>query len=417
MNRYIIVTQNILRVGGLELFTSGKAEYLEKERWKVDVLYIGHKRRGHCAIPSLNKYLNGGFIELGLPPYMFTSKQRKKALDRIMKYLNPSLPAENIYIESHSDTTSQWAELIAEKMGGKHVFLLCNEYFRGHGKHYEECMDFYDFKHKRREVAGEVENEMQKLFEGYKIVPQSECYLFDLDEDPVRDIPSQKIDSISHYDFNICYIGRATKSYVPEILADVAKFAGSVPDKTVQLVLVGDASSQSERLTAIKNLHPGLIVTELGNLVPIPRSLFSKVDVVIAGSGSANCAVHEGIPVILADTETRRSNGLLGYETKNFLFSDETTISKTFMESLEDVFIRRIQDRLEFDYPPRKGPAECQKQNFTLFERAVQTVEYYGEEKLCILSPNTKAVRKLYFFDFLFNRMHPLLKFFGKAAY
>ena len=87
MNRYIIVTQNILRVGGLELFTSGKAEYLEKEHWKVDVLYIGHKRRGRCAIPSLNKYLDGGFIELSLPPYMFTPKQRKKALDRIIKHL------------------------------------------------------------------------------------------------------------------------------------------------------------------------------------------------------------------------------------------------------------------------------------------------------------------------------------------
>lgn len=71
-------------------------------------------------------------------------------------------------------------------------------------------MDFYDFKHKRREIAGEVENEMQRLFEGYKTVPENERYLFDLDEDPVRNCEIDRVNNIDKKDFNICYMQKTT---------------------------------------------------------------------------------------------------------------------------------------------------------------------------------------------------------------
>ena len=50
-----------------------------------------------------------------------------------------------IYIESQSEVTALWGELLAEKLRARHVCFNCNELFRGPKKYYEENINFIRF--------------------------------------------------------------------------------------------------------------------------------------------------------------------------------------------------------------------------------------------------------------------------------
>ena len=60
MKKYVIITADIHPIGGMQLYTAGKAEYLSDNGWKVWVLYSG-SNKADCAIKSLNKYVDGAF--------------------------------------------------------------------------------------------------------------------------------------------------------------------------------------------------------------------------------------------------------------------------------------------------------------------------------------------------------------------
>lgn len=396
MNKYIIVTPGIVNVGGLELFVAGKAEYLEKNGWEVSVLH-GNYLEKKCAVPILSKYLNGGFLELRKPPYIFPKFLRNIILNKMISFVKCTSKEYNIvYIESHDDCTSQWAELLAERLNAKHIFFICNEKFRGKEKYYDTCMDFYLFKLKRKELVANMTSTMQKFFSSYFDIKPHECILYEINENPVREVDNEKVDNIKRCDYNICYIGRPEKAYVPNIMNGIKDFANLHRDRTVQIIKMGDIEPQKKLLEEIKSSNANIEVMELGPLVPIPKNLFNKVDVVIAGAGSADCAVHEGVPVIVAGVETKLSNGLLGYETKDTLFLPDSCKPKSFCESLIDVLDNKIHKKLKFDYPKKKDNEYCQRQNLELYSQTNLVNDYYPEEKICICEIELFCVLNIY---------------------
>lgn len=79
------------------------------------------------------------------------------------------------------------------------------------------------------------------------------------------------------------------------------------------MLIVGNVDDRKEWLHQKLDKASNLVLTCLGDLVPIPRTLFSKIDVVIGSSGCAECSVVEGVPTIVSDAENSLANGILGY--------------------------------------------------------------------------------------------------------
>lgn len=399
MKLYIFITTPIIIAGGNQCYLAAKAKYLESIGWKV-VVFSPNQRRGklHCLISSLNKYLSGNVIELALPPFKFPSFIISMVLERMGKIVGDFSNYDEKIIESHEDTYSQWGELFANKIKARHYFFSMNEIYRGANTYYESKIDFYKFKFSRKEIEGSL-NTFVRLFEGYRSISQKDIhgYLI-VDECPIQDYECEIVDNIQKQDWNICYIGRGNKSYVPNILEDVGRFAKIYSDKKIQLITVGDIDIHRNDIEKILEDNTNLNICELGLLHPIPKSLFMKVDVIIAGSGSARHSCEEGAIVIVADTETKQSDGILGYETLNSVYKSADSVCTDFVDALRRVLVEKVHLKLPYRFPPKLGVEEQTRQHFELFSMSERKLEYYDEKKLLKGEIDWVAVTKLYTF-------------------
>ena len=382
MKRYIFLTENIKGAGGVQCYVAAKAKYLEEEGWKVTVLSSTTPTHNRCVINSLDKYRGDAIFEIGLSPFQYPKWYQRRIINKILKVVGPVILEDRVIIESHNAATSQWGEIVASRFYARHYIYCMNEHYRGKGKHYEEKMNFYLFKYKRNEIIAS-RKAAERLFEGYCNVeehnfPEQPI----IDEAPIQDVEYPIVDSLQKMDWNICYLGRGNKPYVENIIKGIARFAGMHQDKRIQFVGVGDIEIHKMLIKKALDEHPNLKITEMGLLFPLPRKLYDKIDVFIAGAGSARHSAEEGALVIVADTETKLANGLLGYETLNATYKGDDSNVTTFEEALERVLVKRIQDKLTKRYPKRVDFKERMKQNFELFAKSERQKEYYPEDKI-----------------------------------
>lgn len=403
------------RVGGVQCYVAAKANYLENNGWQVYVFSPGlHSSKYPCPISYMNKFQKGGLVSwLGAPPFIFPKFMVSNTINKIARIIGKVNANDEIIIESHADVYSQWAEILAAKVQGKHFFYTLNEKYRG-DRCYEKKMDFYLFKFQRKEILG-VLSTFNRLFEGYLVVNQTDIAGdMWIDESPVQDVYCECVEKINKKDYNICYIGRGTKSYVPNILLDVSKFSLLHRDKQIQLLTVGDMDSQRNLIKKIKLENPNLNIVELGFLHPIPKSIYSKVDVVIAGAGCARHSCEEGAMTIVADTETCKSNGLLGYDTMDAVYQDKDSVVTDFTEALERVFVRGVYKEMECKYPPKSSFEKSTLHNFALHEKSAKEKEYYDVEKLLEGAINPILIARRYISDY-HPRFVKLIKWFAKS--
>lgn len=384
MKHYIILSY-ITGSGGVQCYVAAKAKYLEGQGWHVVVISTNNpKGKEKCLISSLDKYLPNGNPYQGLHPCFIPQFMVKKALKRYFEVIGPIEKGDEIIVESWNSQTALWGELIASKIHARHMFWTANEYFRkkdAHDDHcYEEKMDFYMFKMDRGEIFTVI-NAANLLFEKYRTYKEGDFLESFITEDPIQDLDSAIVNSITKADWNICYIGRSNKPYVPYIYDDVGKFARKHHDKKIQLIIVGEVIENKEVLNSLKNID-NLIVTELGDLYPIPRSLFTKIDVIIAGSGSARHSVDEGALVIIADPYLTNSHGLLGFDTIESVQKGTGAIDMSFEEALERALVEKTWMKQVNKWKKSPGIKECTDRQFDIIKNASPDLEYYDESKL-----------------------------------
>lgn len=373
---YVFLTHNISHTGGVQPYVAGKAKYLANAGWTIKILhasFLGTK----SIYKDLLQFTDGAFPELCYPPYCYSRAYITSALERMEKYLGDSNAYEQIIFESHFDCAALWGELLAHQIKAKHITVAMAETFRGRNEHYIDNLDFYDFKFQRGEVGCSY-FALEKLFAGYRTVTQKDATPFRIDEDPIADVENDRVKAIEKYDYNICHIGRIIKEYVPSAMNGVRRFADAHPDKRIQLIFVGSIDGRREEIAQIFSGATNVRLLELGDLVPIPRMLFEKVDVVVACSGSARHSAVENVPVV-AVAINGQSNGLLGYETKESLYPAEK--QWPVEEVLERALIGHRWQSMPFDFP-KLGVAKCCEQNSEFIRNSSQTKEYYSEDKL-----------------------------------
>lgn len=380
MKKYVFLTSNIHNIGGLELYVAGKAKYLESCGYSV-YIFFPDRNIGKSQIPYFDKYISGGMIKLALPPFKFKKKSRDAVLQKMADMVGES---DEIIVESNNDKSSQWGELLAKKIGAKHICFICNEIFNAAGKYYNGNMDFYNYKYNRDELYCISNGALKKLFDGYRDISEDDKHVFfAAPDEPVQDCEDERVGKIDNSDWHIAYIGRATKNYVKKIVDDVYSFANKHSDKKIQFVLVGNQGNRKQVLKEKFSCLNNVKLLFMGDMIPIPRQLYAKLDVVIAGSGSAIYSACEDVPTILADAGNCLANGVFGYDTKDFLYHSDDKKQMSYDEALENVLIKKMYSNRKAEFDKPKASTFYYNKHMQLLAQSTKDVSYYSEKELC----------------------------------
>lgn len=371
MKTYILFSGYLCFLGGEQAYIAGITRYLERSGWTVRVLSVPSplKSKWEQLNPSLEKYAGDQFTELQYPPAAYLPKRQAALIKKIVIHLSEALHgSEEIIIESHDMESAGWGELLAREVHGRHVILALSERFQGRNLLYAAYQDYLLFKYQRGEIMNHSEI-INKIFQGKKIAPQNyrTGILFGAEQDMVQEVDSPIVDVIERKDYNIALISRMEKEAVKGMLQGVREFALAHGDKEIQFVIVGNAERKLAELKRVISPLSNITLTLLGVQIPVPKSLFRKMDVILAISQTAIFASYEGVPCIVPFYEKgngndgeyiydRSSAGVLGYDTNDACFG-KGTITKRYVDVLEDVLVQRSYDGQEFQMPPRK-PAE-----------------------------------------------------------
>ncbi len=375
---YIFFTWDITTIGGTQLYTAGKANYLQKRGWQVHIFFSGYDRDS-SDIPFLTPFLKKSrpMNFLARPPYKYRNYEREFCLNHMLNKLNISdLNDCEIIIESHTDTFAYWAELLASILKARHFFMTTNENYRNwDGTFFEDNLDYFYFKWQRNEIVGRHEA-VKNLFKGYKNVTKA---LYEMpstirEQDAIQDV-AFKIENVARLDWNICHIGRADKSYVPYVIEGVGELARRHPDKRINFIMVGDVELIMTTLQNKLRDCPNIFLTLLGNMVPIPRILFAKVDVVCAMSQSALFAANEDVLTICGSvTYEKRTPGVLGYDTEESVLGKGTF---SYVEALENVLVKKLYAGRKSSMPKLRPADECYDDFWTIVKNASPVKDYY----------------------------------------
>lgn len=370
MKKYVMFCY-IGAFGGGQNYVNTKVKYLEENGWKVYVFTPGVDF-SHSEVNSpwinLQQFKSFASVAFRYSPEFWSKRKVKDTLKWMIDCIKPS-NTDEIILESHTDVWAEWGELLAEKINAKHICFLLDEQLEKYG-----AKEFLYYKYLRKEVAGIHKASMQKLFSGYKSVPESdEFVLRPRSGGSIADIYVEKIDKLEKKDFNIAYIGR-NKQYCDNIVKGVFDFANSHKDKTIQFIILGDIVN----LDLLKT-SDNIKVVELGFMNPIPKYFFSKLDVAIAGAGCARIAANEGVPTILADAAQCLSSGVLGYTVFDALFSDDNFVP--FNIELENVLVKKLYKDIKFNLKQLSGVEESYKGHFRFIEESDNSQNYFNFKK------------------------------------
>lgn len=376
---YIFVTFALATIGGSQLYVAGKVDYLKRQGWTVRCCAGEPNKTGRSQIPSLDEYLENcsGWNFLFIPTYKFKRYEQEQFLTFMIQRLDLyNFKDCDIIIESHSVHLGSWAELLAARVEARHFFVTVEETY--HALFYRENIDFFYFKWKRNEIICS-EKSCRALFNGYKGVtaPLYEMPPTVQEQDAVQDVPDFPLDQIARLDWNICHIGRIEKAYVPFVISGVAELGRRHPDKTINFIFVGNIAERMNLINKVFNDVNNVRLTFCNDLVPIPRSLFTKVDVVCAISQSARFAANEGTLTIVGTVNPDdRTPGVLGYDTTEQVYGDGTY---SYVEALENVLVKRLYDGREYGLPKLRPADEAYENFWTIVKNADPKKEYYVE--------------------------------------
>lgn len=381
---YIFIMAQLQDVGGMQMYFAGISMYLEKMGFEVICLFPGNNY-GVAEIPSIQKYLRGGSQMLQYLPQQFEVCDRRQFINWIYDLAKHKIEDyQHIYVESSDDRFAMWGEYIASQINGVHICFPLNEIYDTDKKIYEKTKSFWRWKYIRSEVYGrQIANYIwgNKLRE---VDPDWEekkgwCY----EREPIEDIRDVRVENITECDINIAYIGRGDKEYVTEMILQLEKFADKHSDKSVQIVFVGNMINKSTIILNRLCTKTNIKILFLGNMVPIPKKLFSKVDVVLANSQTAFYSAHEDVPVIVIDSKSYMALGVMGIDYiyqiggRLSINAQENDKITSISQALENILINREYEGKKAVLPLKNNPEKIYKRALDAFRNAEKNERVY----------------------------------------
>ena len=335
----------------MQQYVYSKALFLETRGFDVVVFNPGNCI-GNSIYADLNKYICGGNKTFLYFPDQFSESDRQKIINSSLDNagITPD-DYEKIFIESHYDKGALWGEVFAKELHAKHYFSAINEIFRGPNKYYEKYMDFFIYKFKRNEINGRV----KKLFEGYLDIEEKEVYeSWVCEKWPIENVINKHIEQINHDNCNIGIISRGNKEYISGVIDAIGLFCDKNIEKQFQVIFVGDYACRYTEICEKLLYKSNVKVYLTGSLLPIPKQLFKKLDVVLANSSTAIFSAYEKVPVIVLNHLYGECNGIMGGDcsTEEFIYLKDGKKTKPIVDVLSDVLIRKKYTNFVPALPP-----------------------------------------------------------------
>ncbi|MBQ4554422.1 MAG: hypothetical protein IJA53_04860 [Spirochaetaceae bacterium] len=339
---YVFFHRTITNVGGGEIYLRNKINFLKKQGFKIIVISTMY---GKVFIEDLNEFKSMIIPELCYNPFIYTEKKRQsllKKIDDIVKFNG------QYFIESHSDPLCIWAELYAKQTNSRNFIFLIDDNFR---KLSELMLNYYIYKHKRRELLGIAPKSLYLLFNDKYSLPEGTNYhLPFFCNNSVEESIEGKIILTKEYDYKLATISRLEKLSVPIICSEIKKFAKRNVNKTILYVIFG--GSENKRI--IKELKKKFMDIDnvdffiTGFIYPISLQDVKKFDLFISLAGSARATYNFGIPTLTIEVSSGKPLGILGVNTEDTQYSSTDKYGwNSIEEALVDYFKGEYINQIE----------------------------------------------------------------------
>ena len=340
LKKYIIITPCVTNMGGAQMYIRNKYTYMQKKGWDVDIITA---QKGHIYISDLQKF-NFVIPELNFNVYLYPKSKREKILRTITERIITH-PYDEIIIESTCGSESTWAEVLAKKIGAKHLFYNLQEQDSYQSKNMQ---DFLCFKYDRRELAGINAKSLYNFFLPFHPISEEQSYyLLAYCNNVEEDISSPLLDKIdtSKYNHIIGCLTRLDKPFVESALNDFISYVNTNSEKKYLLLLIGGAPEESSYVQNIQNMFKAIHNVDLiitGYIFPVPIKLLDICNAFFTSAGSARVCMRSGIPTISYDANDYRPIGILGRTTNNSLMRAENEPIQDFSKLMDDILERNI---------------------------------------------------------------------------
>lgn len=293
MKTYIFLTRRITGIGGAEKFTANKVAFLKENGWRV---FVFSGRAGQVMLDDLRGYESSIIPDLAYAPDCYTRRRVEATLGKIIAAVGDC--GDGCIIQSDAGIRAIWGELLAPRLGARHLAFLLQEEHRYSG----EMQRFLRFKYERHELAGIVKTAVAKMLDDDTIEPRPDSAISTFCNNVVEDVPepfTQQLDPSATR--VIGSIGRLEKPCVGPILDGILRYAARHPGETLQVVLIGGAPSPAleKQIRARFDGEPRIRLLVTGNLHPIPKRLLDSIDAFVSTAGSARVSYRAGRPTVL----------------------------------------------------------------------------------------------------------------------
>lgn len=377
MKMYLFMTNGITGMGGGQMYVNNKAQFMRNKGWETCVI---SSLPGEVMIPGLKSYENW-IDETLISPFAYRKKQREQKLEQIIKSLELH-KYEEIFIESGIAHMTYWAELLAGKIGARHLAYPLDE--RNDLLVPEEYLPFFAFKYNRRELAGITDSSIPMLFRNrIDLEAGKKCQLGAVCQNVVEDCDHSVLHEIRPESMVLCCIGRLEKPFVKTAVRAFLQIVKDHSDQQFDVVMIGGTTGNSI-ITSIENEFANLKNVKLimaGHVFPIPRALFDKVAVVISSAGSAGVAYREGVPTISIDGKDAMAIGVMGYTTQKALYRCDEPLQDA-AELAEKILFGNYLRGLPFTPNPRQPDLSALETHISFMNNMDKSKEYFPIDTL-----------------------------------
>lgn len=371
MNTYVFVTLNLCAMHGSNMYLYNKTNFLKEKGWRV---FVFSAEQGKILIAGLREYQKYQIPALRFYPGCFSSKQIEKTLKRMTDVIGliSSGGNDRIIVESTNLISSLWGEILAERFNCKNLAYILQERF-GYSNSEK---DFLRFKLKRHELAGIVNNSVEKMLKenGLPFREDMRIRAFCSNTiDNCEDTISPRLNPNAQ--ITIGSIGRLEKPYVIPFIKSLRQFIHTKQDVQFNLVMIGGtrAKKKYQQIKDLMKEEKNLSLLFTGYMFPIPQTFVQSCDLFISAAGSASATYYQKRPTIRLNPDNGNIVGITGL---TYQMGDLDTFANTFpLSDLGKMIDLALEKRNEIIYTNSTQDGSYNRIMEEEFDKVIQFIE------------------------------------------
>ena len=343
----------LTEVGGWQLYINNKIRYMRQEKWvAIALASLSYSSSvDDIKLDYLKKYGFYDFKEFMLLPSYFDEKNLMIIIKKINDILFELSPEgfDEIVVESTSINYAPWGEYIASQLNGRHLFFSVHSHY---GRISDSELAFFEYKYRRNELYGILENSLKEMFKDYLNIPESDKHVL------VAPCRTAMIDdgvdysvklNFSDYHYIIGSLAQLQKGYILPMVKQIVNFAKNY-DKRILLIFIGSSNGEIierrilETINDCQNVHPKFC----GSLSEIPKNLVVKFDLCVASFGSATVSSLCGAKTLCMTDDCDQPLGMIGYDLIEKPYHAKYKPNSSIFEYLTEFLVNKTYENKVF---------------------------------------------------------------------